>query len=448
MLKRILLLISLDWTRNKDPRVPLGHASIVASVMKFGQVELHHRSFPVNQFFSPQKVVTYILKTISGFPSEAVDVAFGAFVWGEPFLQEIMTSIRQAGFKGRIILGGPQISYTDSGLEQLYPQADVFIRGSAEEALSEATVVHSPLSELERLGVHYAGATDLRTRAEADLSLIPSPYLSGAIPLFGLDGSVQRFIRWETKRGCPFPCTFCQHRESGHRLLKTEFPIDRIKDEIALFKRSGVEDIAILDAVFNLGRSSLIVLDSLNQADFRGRLSLQCHFEALTVEFLEALRSLYVRLEFGLQTIHASEGKAIKRINDMNKVDWGIKELLRRGIPFEVSVIYGLPGQTLFSFRETVNYLLKSRVPVIKAFPLMLLRGTELEQNRSRWSLRENGSTIPSVIASDSFTESEWKRMAAIGRGLELTEGRHPGSVNELPFDCSDLAGGKWSPLS
>jgi len=45
--QRRLVLVSLDWTRPKDPRVPLGHASLVASVRADARVDLVERSYSV-----------------------------------------------------------------------------------------------------------------------------------------------------------------------------------------------------------------------------------------------------------------------------------------------------------------------------------------------------------------------------------------------------------------
>ena len=57
------------------------------------------------------------------------DVTLGVFVWNEPFVKRILSSLTKLDFRGRIILGGPQISYVKKGLENYYPEADVFIRG-------------------------------------------------------------------------------------------------------------------------------------------------------------------------------------------------------------------------------------------------------------------------------------------------------------------------------
>lgn len=69
---------------------------------------------------------------------------------------------------------------------------------------------------------------------------------------------------------------------------------------------------------------------------------------------------------------------------------------------------------------------------MIRAFPLVLLRGTRLAAERERWALRDDGETIPAVIASDSFGFADWQAMAAIAGALGRTEGRHPLHLQSL----------------
>lgn len=91
-------------------------------------------------------------------------------------------------------------------------------------------------------------------------------------------------------------------------------------------------------------------------------------------------------------------------------------------MPFEVSLIYGLPTQTLASFQETVRWCQDRGVPVLKAFPLMLLRGTDLDRQRDTWRLVESIGPIPVVVESDSFTRSEWEQMRDLAE--RLVDGR------------------------
>ncbi len=104
---RKLLLLALDWTRKKDPPISLGQASILANLLKYG-VNVQSQSYSVNHDdFSPEKVTKFILENSAA----NTDVAIGAFVWNEKYLQQILNNLKKENFAGRIILGGPQISY-------------------------------------------------------------------------------------------------------------------------------------------------------------------------------------------------------------------------------------------------------------------------------------------------------------------------------------------------
>ena len=94
-------------------------------------------------------------------------------MWNEPFVKRILSSLTTFNFRGRIILGGPQISYVKKGLENYYPEADVFIRGYAEKPLVDLLL--SSESKPAIKGVHYAGDPDQSTSATADLEDLPSP---------------------------------------------------------------------------------------------------------------------------------------------------------------------------------------------------------------------------------------------------------------------------------
>lgn len=425
--RRHLCLLSLDWTRDKDPRVPLGHASLLAALAKEDIVDVTPLSVPINApDFSVEKVLEDLLCAASRGGAARTDIGIGVYVWNEPAVRTLLRELRRRGFTGRIILGGPQISYSGPGLERLYPEADAFIRGYGEEALCSFVTCEAR----ERIpGLHWAGEEDAQTQARPDLSALPSPFLNRIVDVVG-----QRFIRWETQRGCPYRCSFCQHRESGARLQRQERLLDlaRIHAEIALFVEAGVEDIAVLDPIFNANPDCLLVLREFQRRGYRGRLSLQCRFESVDEAFLDACAGMDVRLEFGLQTIHEAEGRAIRRMNKMSRVEAVLRELNRRGLHYEISLIFGLPMQTRDSFLATVDFCLRRSVPVIRAFPLMLLRGTELETEREKFGLVENDEVIPAVIQSNSFTEGDWQLMAAVAGALDRTVGHHPCCVADL----------------
>ncbi len=424
-MSRRVVLVEFHWTRAKDPRIPLAHGSLLASLKHAGVNEVHSVVVARNHSQDPaQEALRAIRLVIGRGASDDITIGIGVYVWSEDVVQELIRKLRGDGFRGQIVLGGPQISYAPGGVAELYPGADVFVRGFGELAIV-ALALH-PNAEMK--GVLRVGDDDRAEQSEVDLAELPSPWLTGAIPLRG-----QRFIRWETQRGCPYRCTFCQHR-TVQRLsqLRRSLRDQRVFNEIALFCSSGVRDIAVLDPIFNLGTLSVPVLEHFVRHRYSGNLSLQCRAEKINAGFLDVAGRLNVCLEFGLQTVHEAEGRAVQRRNKIDLVDATLYEVRARGIRHEVSLIYGLPEQTLESFLETVSWCLERRVPVIKAFPLMLLRGTPLERDRDTWGLVDEGGMMPSVVASNTFGPTEVAQMARIAGALELTEGRHPSTLSEL----------------
>ena len=125
-----------------------------------------------------------------------------------------------------------------------------------------------------------------------------------------------------------------------------------------------------------------------------------------------------VVLEFGLQTIHPEEMKIIDRPNNMRKVERILQDVNSAKIESEISIIFGLPGQTLESFKASVQYCIDSKVKTIHAFPLMLLRGTPLYEEKDVYGLVESNeivsefipriqTDIPHVVSSNTFTYNE-----------------------------------------
>ncbi len=415
-----LLLLSFDWTRPKDPPMSLGQASILAK-LKQSDIDVTAKSWSVNdEKFNLNDALEFIMQHADA----NVDVAIGTYVWHEPSTQNLLNKLKLENFPGRIILGGPQISYTKQNLEQYYPQADIFIRGYAEDALTKllSSSQKKPLIN----GVHYANSSDLKLSAQVDLNDLPSPYLTGII-------KPQRFIRWETQRGCPFRCTFCQHRESDNSMLRRQLDYLRVMQEVEwIIANPIIQDIAVLDPTFNSGPHYLAILQKLVAGCYRGKLALQCRFEMVNETFLDVVCALNqtarVVLEFGLQTIHQNEAKIIRRLNNMDKVTQILSELKQRNIEIEISLIFGLPGQTLRSFQASVQFCKDYAVPTIYAYPLMLLRGTPLHAEKEKLQLIESSdlnininriqSNIPHVVASPTFKYEEWCAMVDIAESL------------------------------
>ena len=213
-------MVALDLVRTKDPKVSLGHGSILTRVRqdkilsKLG-VTLDSYEFDIKESltYSNEKLFEDFCLQVSSqsLASNPDLIGFGAFVWNEAHIQRIIKILRnKLHFKGLICLGGPQVTYSPAGtLEQFYPNVDYFIRGYAEDSfarLLELLASKTPTQAIS--GVHSFGTPDLGLQSKTDIENLPSPFLHSVFDL------KRTFIRWETTRGCPFSCAFCQHRDS------------------------------------------------------------------------------------------------------------------------------------------------------------------------------------------------------------------------------------------
>lgn len=246
--------------------------------------------------------------------------------------------------------------------------------------------------------------------------------------------SPQHFIRWETQRGCPFRCSFCQHKDPQG--VKRKFIAqERILTEAEWISRNKeIRDVHVVDPTFNSGPNYLNILEALCINEFSGKIALQTRIEMVTDDFLYLVNQLNktgkVVLEFGLQTIHPEEQKYIERPTNLKKIRRKLEVITREDIETEVSIIYGLPAQTISSFQESVKFCQESGIPVIYAFPLMLLRGTKLWEKRQELGLVTSEEIanegidrlqtgIVHVVSSPSYTYDDWKKMGDIAEDLQ-----------------------------
>ena len=426
---RYIVLVAFPWQHKGHQPIPLGHASILARLNVEPALEVRHIVRPVNdENFSAQSVALEIAGTIQGLREQAVNVAFGAYVWNDDAVRETVHHLRASGFLGRIILGGPQITYADAGLEALYPGVDAFIRGAGEDALS-ALVCTEDATAIR--GVHFAGRIDRLEQAQLNIQRLPSPWLTGVI-----EACSTVSVHWESQRGCQFHCSFCQHRQPDSRAPIVTVCTQRIAQEVDLLCDAKVRRISVLDPVFNSDEQHAAgILRQLIERGFGGELALQCRAELINLKnpvFLDAAERLNVTLEFGLQSVEKREYRDIGRRNSLAKIEEVLDEVRRRGICHEVSLIYGLPNQTIDSFRSSVDWCLRRRIPVVRAFPLLLLRGTKLFHDRANWKFALSQGLLPVVNSSSSFDASDWQEMDAIANALAASENDHPATVHEL----------------
>jgi len=181
----------------------------------------------------------------------------------------------------------------------------------------------------------------------------------------------------------------------------------------------------VLDPVFNMGADYLEVLKEATRIGLGALMTFQSRLELIArpggEAFLDLCTNLNAHLEFGLQTAVEAEFRAIKRPNNLQRVETALRAIRELGLAFETHLIYGLPNQTLESFQRSIDFLQSNGCHTILAYPLMLLKGTPLLDRAEDFGFVVNETEdfrIPHPVASASYSERDWHAMKEIAEGL------------------------------
>ena len=143
--------------------------------------------------------------------------AVSNYIWNSNLSYLFCKRIKEVYPEVKIIMGGPNFPTIPAEQEEFLvnrPAIDYYIIKESEHAFAKL-VEHLISPNIKRIDeVPNLVFLDKKKKLVSshniervmDLSLIPSPYLSGRLDKF-LDGKLLPVI--QTNRGCPFSCTFC-----------------------------------------------------------------------------------------------------------------------------------------------------------------------------------------------------------------------------------------------
>ena len=298
------------------------------------------------------------------------------------------------------MLGGPAVFGEEDGLKKRYPFADMFAFGYGEKVFAN----------LRR----YIESGAASVFEQPDFKTLESPYLTGEIEL---GGSIDT-VRAETRRGCPFRCTFCKHRDTYSGKVHSFSNYERHLEELKLFKRSGIKKLNVLDPFFDdMQGHGESYLKWIRKVGFEGKVSLQIRPETLTTSFTEeASMNPNIIFEIGVQSLDPNVLKAIRRGGARTKEQLRQKLALCKtlGVATEVTMIYGLPFQTYDYFARDIGIIRNCGVTKISAFPLQVYPGTELGDHVREYglTLRENPFGIAEVAETPSRDFAKMQTLA------------------------------------
>ena len=318
--------------------------------------ERYHFSLPIYSRISSDQAVERLL---------GLDVVgFSTYVWNYRISLEIARKLKSARPDVLVVFGGPQVPDRAEAFLRKHPWVDLAVHGEG-EPIFLSILENFPSRTWEGLGsISYIDESgnfvgNPRSERLRDITSIPSPYLEGVFdPLMAANPHERWLILWETNRGCPFQCTFCDWG-SATAAKVSQFDLDRLLKEIDWFAAQRIEFIFCCDANYGmLPRDYEItqyVVDKKAKHGFPKALSVQNTKNgterAYKVQKLLSDAGLNKGVAISLQSVDAATLVAIKRQNISTD---SFQELQRRFTRDRVEtysdLILGMPGETYESF--------------------------------------------------------------------------------------------------
>lgn len=127
--------------------------------------------------------------------------------------------------------------------------------------------------------------------------------------------------------------------------------------------------------------------------------TVECNPESVTPEKLAAFRETGVnRLSFGLQATQDRLLKALNRVHDFARFETVFRQARAAGFDnLNVDLMYGLPGQTIEDWRDTLSCVLESGPEHISAYALSVEEDTVLDRT---------GVTADDDLQADMYEEA------------------------------------------
>lgn len=303
-------------------------------------------------------------------------VAFSVYVWNFRISCLIAEELKNIDPNVTILFGGCHVPDCLEALEDFMRSlsfVDFAICGEGEIAFSSFLENYSDKNWDKVPSLAYMDEGRLVKNLLAprieDLNDIPSPFLNGIFDDLMKANPEEGWIGlWETNRGCPFKCSYCDWGVGAKKRM-ADYNLDRLFQEVDWFSKNKVEFIYCCDANFGMYKDRDLEITK----KFVENKKLYGYPEALSVQntknSTEASYDIQkVMTQNGLskgvllafQTLNKDSLKAINRNNIKLETYY---ELQRRftseGVETFSDIILGLPEETYETFVDGTSTLIE-----------------------------------------------------------------------------------------
>ena len=417
-------------------------------------------------------------KLLAGYDDDPIDVlGLSCYCWNSDTNYELARLVRKRFPRCLIVAGGPDPDYKNTDYFRIHPEVDALVIQDGEisfrrmlEQLAEGRldlesipglVLPAPESALPIAGAGYrsTGSAELLRDFGRSPWLANADYFARTIRrLRREEPECKIIISWETDRGCPYHCTFCDWGSSTYSKVRA-VDLARLREEALWIGEQGIDIVSFTAANFGILLQDQDVVEALIEARRRYGYprSLQWNNAKNNVERVIAIseKAYAVGLidfhVLSIQTLDEDVLKAMDRANIRKERQLAIVDTLKgKGVPSVVQLIYGGPADGPEKFFGTLTELMEWGIhDEYVAYPFMILPNAPANEPgyRETWGIRtirrygtvnkrrrndllaDGGDRSHFVVAANSFTVDEYVEMYLIGR---LIIALHNGGITQL----------------
>ena len=290
------------------------------------------------------------------------------YVWNWEVTKQLAKKVKATNPNCLIIFGGPQVPNRTENFFEENPFVDIIVHGEGEIVLENILTAYIKDKDFSKInGIEMK---DYRTPPNPrikDVNILPSPYLTNLIlNLVEQKTDIKYIAAWETNRGCPYPCTFCDWGSLTNSKV-TNWSEEQLLKEIDWFAQNHITYIDCCDANFGI----------FQERDYR--IASKLKEVALKTGYPEKFRAAWAK--FASEKIipiakQLQEGKVLKAVSlALQSLDEETLEIVKRAnikfdnfseltetfrknkIPTYTELIMGLPGETLESWKKGLEIL-------------------------------------------------------------------------------------------
>lgn len=347
---------------NGNMYLPYSSAMLWSYVNQFDDIQDHYELKDI--FFEKIDPNLYIDKL------DSPDIVlFSNYGWNTRYHLSIAKLIKEKYDDCKIIIGGPNAQQDQNYLRK-HSYIDISVWGEGEQTLLELLQALYKQIDLSNIkGLAYIKndtyvLTPVRDRFK-DVNILPSPYLTGLFDDF-YDRYDYNFMPvWETNRGCPYSCTFCDLGADYYSKVY-EFDIERLKSEVDYFASKKTEYVEVADANFGILKRDLELVKYIRQKyeDTGYPQKISATWAKSSPDRLFEMSKILESMNRGgitlaLQSNNKTALDNIKRTNIANeKLSTISQRYADAGMQTYHDFIIGLPGETLDSWKQGLLYVL------------------------------------------------------------------------------------------